>query len=199
VIEIRTHGRGGQGGVIASKVLANALFRQGKFVQAFPAFGVERRGAPVVSFTRFDDAPIRHRCEIYEPDHLIVLDHALTEAVDITSGLKKSGWIVINSSAGFERFHYGSEYRLAVVDANEIAWRHKLGSRSAPIVNTAILGAFARATGLVSIDAVVAAIEEYFPSNREANKQAAIDAYNETRVAEMAPADGATSTGKEDR
>lgn len=198
MIEIRTHGRGGQGGVIASKVLANALFRQGKFVQAFPAFGVERRGAPVVSFTRFDDAPIRHRCEIYEPDHLIVLDHALTEAVDITSGLKKGGWIVINSSAGFEHFHYGNEYRLAVVDANEIAWRHELGSRSAPIVNTAILGAFARATGLVSIDAVVAAIEEYFPSNREANKQAAMDAHNEIRIGEMAPADGATSTGKED-
>ena len=199
MIEIRTHGRGGQGAVIASKLLANALFRQGKFVQAFPAFGVERRGAPVVSFTRFDDAPIRHRCEIYEPDHLIVLDHALTEAVDITAGLKSGGWIVINSSSGFQHFHYGSDYRLAIVDANEIAWRHRLGSRSAPIVNTAILGAFARATGLLNMDAVAAAIEEYVPSNPEANEQAAIDAYNETRIAEMAAADGTTSTGKEDR
>ncbi len=183
MIEIRTHGRGGQGAVVASKVLAAALFKEGKYVQAFPAFGVERRGAPVIAFTRFDDHPIQLRCEIYEPDHLIVLDHALTETIDIASGLKEGGWIVINTHLNAEDFPYIEKYRLAVVDANEIAWRHRLGSRSTPIVNTAILGAFSRATGLVSLDAVVEAVVESVPMNPEGNKQAAIDAFNETRLA----------------
>jgi 2-oxoacid:acceptor oxidoreductase gamma subunit (pyruvate/2-ketoisovalerate family) len=182
LVEIRTHGRGGQGAVVASKVLANALFKEGRFVQAFPAFGVERRGAPVVAFTRFDDVPVRLRCEIYEPDHLIVLDHALTETIDVTAGLKEGGWIVINTHLGAEEFPYKDRYRIAVVDAAEIAWRHRLGSRATPIVNTAILGAFSRATGLVGLDAVVEAAAEAVPSKREQNKQAAIDAHNETTL-----------------
>lgn len=182
MIEIRTHGRGGQGAVVASKVLATALFKEGRFVQAFPAFGVERRGAPVVAFTRFDDSPIRLRCEIYEPDHLIVLDQALTETIDITSGLKNGGWIIINTNSNPEDFQYGKNFRLAVVDANDIAWRHRLGSRAAPIVNTAILGAFAKATGLVSLDAVIEAILESVPLKPEENKLAAVDAFNETRL-----------------
>lgn len=182
MVEIRTHGRGGQGAVIASKVLANALFKEGRFVQAFPAFGVERRGAPVVAFTRFDDAPVRLRCEIYEPDHLIILDQALTETIDITAGLKKGGWIVINTHMSAEDFPYRDRFKLAVVDAAEIAWRHRLGSRATPIVNTAILGAFAKATGLVGIDAVVDAVGESVPLKQEENKHAAIDAYNETML-----------------
>jgi 2-oxoacid:acceptor oxidoreductase gamma subunit (pyruvate/2-ketoisovalerate family) len=182
LIEIRTHGRGGQGAVIASKVLATALFSEGKFVQAFPAFGVERRGAPVVAFTRFDDRPIRHRCEIYEPDHLIVLDHALTETVDVTSGLKEGGWVVVNSRSDPKSFEYAEKFQVAVVNANEIAWRHKLGSRATPIVNTVLLGAFARATGLVSLDAVVEAVLGYVPVKQEENKQATIDAYNEVKL-----------------
>lgn len=185
MIEIRTHGRGGQGAVIASKVLANALFKQGKFVQAFPAFGVERRGAPVVAFTRFDDAQIRHRCEIYEPDHLIVLDEALTDSIDITAGLKEGGWIVINTHKGPQDFDYGN-FRVAAVNANEIAWRHKLGSRATPIVNTVMLGAFSRATGLVTLEAVIDAINESVPMNPEGNRQAAIDAFNETVIEQTA-------------
>jgi 2-oxoacid:acceptor oxidoreductase gamma subunit (pyruvate/2-ketoisovalerate family) len=180
LVEIRTHGRGGQGAVIASKVLANALFKEGRFVQAFPAFGVERRGAPVVAFTRFDDSPVRLRCEIYKPDHLIVLDQALTDTIDITAGLKNNGWIIINTHMSPEEFAYRDRFKLAVVDAAEIAWRHRLGSRATPIVNTAILGAFAKATGLVGIDAVVEAVGESVPMKQEENKQAAIDAYNET-------------------
>lgn len=182
MIEIRTHGRGGQGAVVASKVLATALFNEGKFVQAFPAFGVERRGAPVVAFTRFDDQPIRHRCEIYEPDHLIVLDHALTETVDVTSGLKVGGWVVVNSQTDPQSFTYTDNFQVAVVNANEIAWRHKLGSRATPIVNTVLLGAFARATGLVSLDAVVKAVRDYVPVKQEENEQATIDAYNEVKL-----------------
>jgi len=179
LVEIRTHGRGGQGAVIASKVLANALFKEGRYVQAFPAFGVERRGAPVVAFTRFDDSPVRLRCEIYQPDHLIVLDQALTDTIDITAGLKNGGWIIINTHISAEEFAYRDRFKLAVVDAAAVAWRHRLGSRATPIVNTAILGAFAKATGLVGIDAVVEAVGESVPSKQEENKQAAIDAYNE--------------------
>jgi 2-oxoisovalerate ferredoxin oxidoreductase gamma subunit len=187
VVEIRTHGRGGQGAVIASKVLANALFKEGRFVQAFPAFGVERRGAPVVAFTRFDDAPVRLRCEIYEPDHLIVLDQALTETIDITAGLKKGGWIVINSHQEPDHFPYKEKFRVAVVDAAEIAWRHRLGSRATPIVNTAILGAFAKATGLVGIEAVVEAVGESVPAKKDENKQAALDAFKEVILVDSVP------------
>ncbi len=186
MIEIRTHGRGGQGAVIASKVLATALFYEDKFVQAFPAFGVERRGAPVVAFTRFDDSPIRHRCEIYEPDHLIVLDHALTETVDVTSGLKPRGWIVINSTSDPQSYQYNENFQVAVVNANEIAWRHKLGSRATPIVNTVLLGAFARATGVVSLDAVLRAVHDYVPVKQEENEKATIEAYNEVKLSQGA-------------
>ena len=182
LVEIRTHGRGGQGAVVASKVLANALFKEGRFVQAFPAFGVERRGAPVVSFTRFDESPIRLRCEIYKPDHVIVLDEALTETIDITSGLKEGGWIIINTRREASDFSYREKFKLALVNANEIAWRHKLGSRAQPIVNTAILGALAKATGLVGIDAVVEAVGESVPMKQDENKRAAIDAFNETKT-----------------
>ena len=97
MIEIRIHGRGGQGAVIASEVLASAFFKEGKFVQAFPAFGVERRGAPVMAFTRVDDQPIRIRHFIYEPDHIIILDPTLIESTQVDSGLKENGWIVINT------------------------------------------------------------------------------------------------------
>jgi 2-oxoisovalerate ferredoxin oxidoreductase gamma subunit len=184
VVEIRIHGRGGQGAVIASKVLANAFFLENQFVQAFPAFGVERRGAPVVAFARVDTSPILLRCEIYSPDHLIVLDNALTETIDISSGLKPGGWIVINTHKKPEEFSYAKDYRVAVVDANAIAWKHGLGSRSTPIVNTAILGAFARSTGLVGLDSVVKAVLEAVPVNPDGNKQATIDAFNSTLAIE---------------
>jgi pyruvate ferredoxin oxidoreductase gamma subunit/2-oxoisovalerate ferredoxin oxidoreductase gamma subunit len=97
MVEIRIHGRGGQGGVIAGKILASAVHKDGKYCQSFPAFGVERRGAPVTAFTRIDDHYVNLRCEIYEPDHLVVLDPTLMEAVDITAGLKEGGIIVVNS------------------------------------------------------------------------------------------------------
>jgi len=177
-------------------VLANALFRQDMYVQAFPAFGVERRGAPVVAFTRFDHAPIRHRCEIYEPDHLIVLDQALTQTIDITAGLKPGGWIVLNTRQSPDAFDFGDQFGLAVVDASDIAWRHKLGSRATPIVNTAILGAFARATGLVEMESVFWAIDEAVPVQAQSNRAAAQDAYDETVLVEAAAGIPARSLGE---
>jgi len=177
MIEIRIHGRGGQGAVIASKVLAMAVFREGKWVQSFPAFGVERRGAPVTAFTRIDDKPIHLRCQIYEPDLLIVLDPTLTSAVNITQGLKSGGVILINSDRRPEEFAGLGPFRVATVDANAIALAHGLGSPAQPIVNTAILGAFARITDLVQLDSVVEAVKESVPLDPEANVAATREAY----------------------
>jgi 2-oxoacid:acceptor oxidoreductase gamma subunit (pyruvate/2-ketoisovalerate family) len=172
--ELRIHGRGGQGAVIASKVLAVALFREGREVQSFPAFGVERRGAPVTAFLRVADAPIRLRCEVTEPDDLIVLDATLIGAVDVTAGLKPGGTIVVNTERLPDAFaSLAGRYRVATVDAGAIATAHGIGSKSQPIVNTAILGAYAAASGQVGLDAVCDAIREEVPIMPEENVAAA--------------------------
>ena len=137
--ELRIHGRGGQGAVIASKVLAVAIFREGRWVQSFPAFGVERRGAPVTAFLRVADTPIQLRCEIVAPDDLIVLDPTLLEAIDITTGLKPGGSILINSPLSPEAYAHIGPFRIATVDASALALKYSLGSRTQPIVNTAIV------------------------------------------------------------
>ena len=175
--EIRIHGRGGQGAVVAAQMLAKALFKEGQYVQAFPAFGMERRGAPVASFVRFDKRPVRSRCEIYEPDHIIVLDPTLIAAANITAGLRKRGWILVNSDRR-DRLGLPEAFRVAVVDASSIAVKNKLGTAAIPIVNTAILGAFARATGLVGLEAVLAAIQESVPVRPRENAHAARQAYD---------------------
>lgn len=177
MIELRIHGRGGQGAVVASKLLAAALFREGKSVQSFPAFGVERRGAPVTAFLRISTGPILLRCEITHPDELIVLDPTLVEAIDVAAGLKPGGRILINSPR--DPASYGdlaALFSVATVDASVIAARNGLGSRTQPIVNTAILGAFAIASGLVGLDSVCAAIAEEIPSRTARNIEAAREA-----------------------
>jgi 2-oxoacid:acceptor oxidoreductase gamma subunit (pyruvate/2-ketoisovalerate family) len=177
MIEIRFHGRGGQGAVIGSKVLAVALFSEGKFVQSFPAFGVERRGAPVMAFLRMDTAEIDLRCEVYNPDHIIVLDPSLLDSVDVSKGLKTGGTILINSDREPQTFTRFADYSVATIDASALAVKHELGSRQHPIVNTAILGAFARQTGMVSLESVLEAVAQEVPFKRDANKQAATDAF----------------------
>ena len=175
--ELRIHGRSGQGAVIASKVLAVALFREGRWVQSFPAFGVERRGAPVMAFLRVDDAPIRLRCEVAAPDELIILDPTLIDAVDVTAGLKAGGRILINSDRAPAAYgSLGARFHVATVDAARIAAAHRIGSRTQPIVNTAILGAFAAFSGLVSLDSVCEAIREEVPVKPEENEAAAREA-----------------------
>lgn len=181
--ELRIHGRGGQGAVIASKLLAAAFFREGGSVQSFPAFGVERRGAPVTAFLRSSDGPILLRCEITRPDALIVLDPTLIEAVDVTGGLKEGGSILINSEHAPEDYtDLASRFTVSTVDANTIARAHGLGSKTQPIVNTAILGAFAAVSGWVSLDSVCASIAEDIPFDPEANVQAAREAAAAVRV-----------------
>jgi 2-oxoacid:acceptor oxidoreductase gamma subunit (pyruvate/2-ketoisovalerate family) len=150
--ELRLHGRGGQGTVIASKLLAVALFLEGRQVQSFPMFGVERRGSPVTAFLRVDDEPLKLRCEIQEPDDLIVLDPTLIGATDITAGLKPGGRILINTDQAPEDFPQLLErFHVSTIDATGIAVRHGLGGKSQPIVNTAILGAFAADGGQISV------------------------------------------------
>ena len=186
--ELRIHGRGGQGAVIASKLLASALFLEGRSVQSFPAFGVERRGAPVTAFLRVSDRPILLRCEITEPEDLIVLDPTLIGAVDVTTGLKSGGGILINSESAPEALgDLAARYRVATVDASAIARSHGLGSRTQPIVNTAILGAFARFSGLVSLESVCRAIAEEIAIRPEANIAAAREAAAAVRGAEARP------------
>ena len=182
--ELRIHGRGGQGSVIASKLLAVALFREGEWVQSFPAFGVERRGAPVTAFLRLDDDPIRLRCEITEPDDLIVLDSTLIDAIDVTAGLKPGGTILVNTEKAPEEYSKLLErFRVATIDASGIAIRHGLGTKSQPIVNTAIVGAFAAEFGLIGLEAVKAAIDDEVPAKREANYEAAVEAFGSVRSA----------------
>jgi 2-oxoisovalerate/pyruvate ferredoxin oxidoreductase gamma subunit len=178
MLEIRFHGRGGQGAVIASKILACAFFMEGRFVQAFPQFGVERRGAPVQAFLRVDPERIRIRNAVYTPDHLVVLDANLIEQVDVTSGFKREGFVLVNSGRRPDAFPRLAGLRVATVDAGRIAVENRLGSASSPIVNTAILGAFARVSGLVGIDSVVKAILDEVPIKPEANAQAARRAFD---------------------
>ncbi len=182
--ELRIHGRGGQGAVIASKLLASALFLEGKSVQSFPAFGVERRGAPVTAFLRFSEEQILLRCEVTTPDDLVILDPTLVPAIDVTSGLKPGGSILINSERPPESYvELGKRFRVATVDASAIARKHRLGSKTQPIVNTAILGAFAAFLGLVSLESVCSAIREDIP-RPEDNVAAAREAAAALRVAE---------------
>ena len=176
MIEVRFHGRGGQGAVTAARLLAEAAFHEGKHCQAFSSFGAERRGAPVVAFTRIDSRPIRIRTEVYEPNHVVVLDPTLLEAVNITAGLKRGGIIVVNAKEVPGELKAG---KLATVDATAIA----LEFLGAPITNTAMLGAFAKATKLVSLNSVVKAIESYFGSKlAEKNVAAVKAAYERTAI-----------------
>jgi 2-oxoacid:acceptor oxidoreductase gamma subunit (pyruvate/2-ketoisovalerate family) len=177
--EIRFHGRGGQGAVSASNILANAAFLEGRYVQAFLLIGAERRGAPVVAFTRIDDKPIRNRSQIYSPDYVVVLDPNLVDAVDVTGGIKPSGIIFINSDKDSGDFHFNSQARKITLDVTSIALKHGLGTSTAPIVNTSVLGAFAKISDVVGLESLLTAISEMAPAKPEANVKAAEEAYRE--------------------
>jgi len=182
MLEIRFHGRGGQGTVVASEILATAAFTEGKFPAAFPSFGSERRGAPVVAFVRIDERQIEERTEVYHPDGLVVLDQnlILLKLAPVTAGLEPGGWLLVNSTQSPDKWKkLLPGYRVATVDASGIALRNGLGSSTAPIVNTAILGALARLPGMVGIEATLEAIEKSVPVKAEANADAARQAYEE--------------------
>jgi 2-oxoacid:acceptor oxidoreductase gamma subunit (pyruvate/2-ketoisovalerate family) len=186
MVEIRFHGRGGQGTVVASILLAKAFFQAGTYVQSFPLFGVERRGAPVEAYLRLNQKKILVRTNVYTPDHVVVLDRTLLHGVNVTHGAKPGGWILINSPATFDFSQAFTGYRLALIDATRIALAHGLGTRTHPIVNTAILGAFARMLAMPPMDAVAEAIREDVPSKPDENIQAALDAYQQVQLLGLA-------------
>jgi 2-oxoacid:acceptor oxidoreductase gamma subunit (pyruvate/2-ketoisovalerate family) len=177
MIEIRFHGRGGQGTVVASKILADAITKEGNYVQAYPEFGVERRGAPVYAFIRIDDKPIYDKSRIYEPDHVVVVEPTLIEAIDVTEGLKEGGWIIVNSDKKPKELDFSDKYKVATINAKGIALKHQLGTRAAPIVNTAIVGAVVKILGLAKIESVLEAVREGVPIKPEENVKAAREAF----------------------
>lgn len=180
MLEIRFHGRGGQGAVTASRILALAAFNEGKYVISFPFFGTERRGAPVTSFTRINEGRIFLKTQIYEPDVIVVLDQSVMGMTDVASGIRNGGYFILNTTKAPDEIDVPA--RIATVDATGIAIDHSLGSRANPIVNTAILGAFAKATGAVSLDSIVEATRTGSPRNGEENAAAVMDAFNATRT-----------------
>ena len=165
LFEIRIHGRGGQGVVTAAELLSAAAFDEGHHAQAFPSFGSERSGAPVVSFCRIAESPIRTREPVAEPDALVVQDPTLLHQVDLFDGLGPDAYILINSSRDFAELGLGEfvegfrPERLLTVPATEIA-RRCLGR---PLPNAALLGGFAALTGRLRLESVTAAIRERFP------------------------------------
>ena len=177
MISVRFHGRGGQGAVIASKLLATALFKEGWQVQAFPSFGAERTGAPVAAFVRADQKPITAHYQVYEPDHVIVLDPVLLQAIDVKAGLVDGGWILVNTGRPPEELDLPGPFNVGTVDATAIALANGLGTRTNPIVNTAIVGAFAALTKIVKLESVVEAIPDLVPIKPEANQAAAREAF----------------------
>jgi pyruvate ferredoxin oxidoreductase gamma subunit len=189
MFEIRIHGRGGQGVVTAAEMLSIAAFLEGRYALAFPSFGSERTGAPVVAYCRLDDREIRLREPILAPDAVIIQDPTLLNQVDVFSGLVKGGYILINTTRSFEVLGLAdfvkdfAHERLHTVPATEIALK-RVGR---PVPNAALLGAFAAATKLISLESVGKAIREKFPTRiAEANILAAEDAYRHVRREEGA-------------
>ncbi len=180
MIEVRIHGRGGQGGVTSAELVALAAISEGKYAQAFPSFGPERRGAPVLSFIRVDSAPIKARYEIREPDVVVVLDPSLIDVANVTSGLKPGGMIVINTGKPIDviKKNYNIQAATATVDATNIA-REILGL---PITNTTMIGALVRATGIVEMDSLVEPLKHRFGRIAEKNIAVCRKAYEETNM-----------------
>jgi pyruvate ferredoxin oxidoreductase gamma subunit len=176
MFEVRIHGRGGQGVVTAAEMLSVAAFLEGKHAQAFPSFGSERTGAPVVAFCRIADKEIRLREPVQTPDALIVQDPTLFKALDVTEGLKADGYLIVNTARNLSEMGLGAIVahlppgHVISVPATELAM--KFINRPAP--NTALLGAFAAEVGVVSLDSVLEAIRRAFPGKvGEANVEAA--------------------------
>lgn len=185
MFQVRIHGRGGQGVVTAAEMLSIAAFREDRHAQAFPSFGSERTGAPVVAFCRMDTREIRSREPVMQPDAVVIQDATLLHQVDVFSGLAPQGYLLINTARdlallGLSDFVRGrNAKRIATVNATEIALTHV----GRPLPNAALLGGFAALTRQISIDSVVAAIHDTFPGKvGEGNAAAARAAYEQVRA-----------------
>ena len=183
LIEIRWHGRGGQGAVTSAELVAQAAISENKYAHAFPSFGPERRGAPVLAFVRISSRePIRIRAEITQPDIVVVLDPGLLGIVNVTSGLKENGMLVINTRKSFAEIEakFKTKCKLAKVDATSIA-KEILG---VPITNTTMVGALVRASGVVKLESLLEPLGQRFGRLAERNIKAMQKAYEETQVKE---------------
>lgn len=181
MIEIRFHGRGGQGAVTIAELLASAAVGEGKYAQSFPSFGPERRGAPVVAFSRVDDKQIKTRFAIYEPDVAVVLDAGLLKIGDVTGGLKKDGILVVNSAKSPEELRKEFSFKdikVAIVDATKIA-NEELGR---PITNTTMLGAMVKVTGIIKAESIEEPLKARFGRIAERNLKSFMRAYNEVKI-----------------
>ncbi|MCX8190281.1 MAG: pyruvate ferredoxin oxidoreductase subunit gamma [Candidatus Diapherotrites archaeon] len=178
--EVRIHGRGGQGAVTSSQVLAVAAFYDGKYCQAFPSFGVERRGAPVEAFTRISDKPILARNHVYAPDFVLVLDPTLADCVDVGKGLKKDGIVIINTNKSAKDFEGKIGGKVVTVDMTKVA----MDIIGKPFVNIIALGAFAAITKEIKLESVFKAIDQEFSHKKEVgelNKKAAEELYKKVK------------------
>ncbi len=180
MIEIRWHGRGGQGAVTSVETLALAAIGEGQYAQGFPSFGPERRGAPVAAFNRIDDKKIRIRSGIYNPDVVIVLDSSLIGLVNVVEGLKPEGVLIVNTPKSPEEVKKdtGFEGAVGTVDASKIA-REELG---VPITNTTMIGAAVKATGLVKLDSLTEPLNKRFGRIANKNIKAMERAYKELKI-----------------
>lgn len=180
MLEIRFHGRGGQGAVTTAELVAQAAVVEDRFCQAFPSFGPERRGAPVMAFCRVAEERIRVRAQVKHPDAVVVLDPKLLDVVDPTAGLKPGGVLIVNSHETSDtlREKHHLTCRLAVVDATRIAW----DELKRPITNTAMMGALVRATGVVKLESLEGPIKERFGKIAGVNWKAVQRAHEECVV-----------------
>ncbi|MFC1733949.1 pyruvate ferredoxin oxidoreductase subunit gamma [candidate division KSB1 bacterium] len=179
MIEVRIHGRGGQGAVTTGQIIAIASLYDNKYSQTFPHFGVERRGAPVEAYVRIDKSFIDLRSEVYNPDVVLVLEPSLIHAVDVTKGLKHGGTVIVNTSKKARELKIKGEFKVHTIDASSIAM--KIFKR--PIVNTPIIGAFSAITKMVSIKSLQRAIDDKFALTKgkqiaELNKKAVKEVYD---------------------
>jgi 2-oxoacid:acceptor oxidoreductase gamma subunit (pyruvate/2-ketoisovalerate family)/2-oxoacid:acceptor oxidoreductase delta subunit (pyruvate/2-ketoisovalerate family) len=180
ILEIRWHGRGGQGVVTCAELLAKAAIAEGKYAQSAPSFGPERRGAPVAAFLRISSEPIRVRSQISNPDIVVVLDPTILTLPDVTLGIKENAIFIANTNKLLEDVKYllGVNVRLSVVDATKIA----LEVIKRAITNTTMMGAFVRATDIVKIDTLKEQLKERFPTNYETNIKAMMRGYEELEM-----------------
>ena len=182
--EIRIHGRGGQGAVLACSILAQALIDDGKHAVAIPSFGFERRGAPVAAFLRFDTQPIRAMTNVYHPDCVVCIDPTVSRTVDIFAGMKPGGTVVVTTKAKLEELSFpDSISRVGLCDAVGIA----LSIYRKPVTNAVMLGAFARTTGLLTLASLKEALQQmdFRDAGLTENLAAAERGYNETAVYEL--------------
>ncbi len=179
MVEVRFHGRGGQGAVTSVEICAVSAIGDGKFAQGFPSFGPERRGAPVQAFLRISDSPIKLRSKIYKPDVIVVLDPSLVEAENPAAGLKEGGMIIINSDKSPQEIKkVFPDFKIAVIDAYSIA-RQELGT---PIANTTMIGALVKATNVISLKSMEDSINDRFGRLAQKNINACRRAYEETVI-----------------